>query len=120
MGEDTYKSYIVPAVPVYSYSYYEASQNNEDGTPKYEIVVTPVVAFACGVDDEGYAFQEALELSAGDSYLTESSSETGFLGCYHDADLKLGYFMPMIKMLEETKRRRKDSFRRKNVPKGDK
>lgn len=118
MGEDTYKSYIVPAVPVYSYSYYEAPQNNEDGTPKYEIVVIPVVAFACGVDDEGYAFQEALELAVGNSFLTESSNETGFLGCYYDADLKLGYFMPMINMLEKARRMRKDS--RKKVPKGDK
>jgi hypothetical protein len=118
MSEYTYRAYIVPVVPVYSYSYYEAPQNNKDGTPKYEIIVLPVVAFACGVDEDGYAFQEALELAGGESYLTESSSQSNFLGCYHDADLKLEYFMSTITYLEKVRKNRKD--RKKNVPKGDK
>ena len=98
MSEIQYTNYIVPTVPVYAYRYYVGNHDDwrKGAKPIYKIEIAPVVAFGCGLDEDGYNVTAALILEEGGGFLIAAEDDASFLGCYHDKGLTIDYFADLI------------------------
>jgi len=98
MSEIQYTNYLVPRIPIYSYRYYV--ENHDDwrkgAKPIYKIEIAPVVAFGCGLDEDGYNVTAVLILEEGSGFLIAAEDDGTFLGCYHDKGLTIDYFADII------------------------